>query len=97
LIKFLNTNKVHNTESFPYRFENTALYNNNLIEESFNEYAPHFKNSFKNQMMITEKATAIIGFGNAFFAQQAPLDISGKNRLSSSDLGAYQHIINVED
>ena len=97
LIKFLNTSKVHNTESFPYHFVNTTNYNNNLIEKTFNEYPPHFKNTSKNQMMITEKATSIIGFGNAFFAQQAPLDLLGKNRLSSSDLGAYQHLINVED
>ena len=97
LIKFLNTGNVHNTEIFPYNFADNTYFNNNLIAKNFNEFSPYFQNTNKNQMMITDKATSIIGFGNAFFAQQAPQDLLGKNRLTSSDLGAYQHVINPED
>ncbi|HLV50831.1 MAG TPA: hypothetical protein VKY44_02600, partial [Flavobacterium sp.] len=91
LIKFFNTANRFPTD-FPYDFSNTTYFSNCLIAKNNTEFQPYFFNPQKNQMMITDKATSLIGFGNSVYAQEVPQDITGKNRLSSPDLGAYQHI-----
>ncbi|WKW47397.1 hypothetical protein P3875_04875 [Myroides sp. JBRI-B21084] len=97
LIKFQNSGNRYNTDIFPYNFNNATYYSNNLIAKNFNEHQPYFSDTQKNKMMITEKATSIINYGNPFYAQQAPNDIVGISRLTSADLGAYQHITSVVD
>src|SRR5690606_33306033 len=97
LIKFLNSANRFNTESFPYQFTNNTYYTNNLIAKSFNEHQPYFFNTNKNELMITDKATSLINFGNAAYAQQVPQDLLGKSRLTSADLGAYQHVNSSAD
>jgi len=96
LIKFFNTGNRF-PSGFPYDFENITYFNNCLIAKNNTNYRPYFFHPQKNQMMITEQAESLIGFGNAIDAQEVPLDITGKNRLSSPDLGAYQHIDSPED
>lgn len=91
LIKFFNTANRFPTD-FPYDFSNTTYFSNCLIAKNNTEFQPYFFNPQKNQMMITDKASDLIDFGNTIYAQDVPLDITGKNRLSSPDLGAYQHI-----
>ncbi len=97
LVKFLNSSNRFDTTNFPYNFSNTTNFNNCLLAKNFNDHQPYFYNTNKNQMMITEKATALISYGNPFFAQQVPQDLLGKNRLTSADLGAYQHVNSSED
>lgn len=96
LIKFFNTGNRFNTD-FPYNFENSSYFSNVLIAKNFTEYQPFFLNTQKNKMIITDKATHLIGFGNPFFSQSIPSDITGKNRLGSPDLGAYQHVSSTQD
>ena len=91
LIKFVDySNQAFG--NFPYDFNNTTYFSNCLIARSSNQYRPYFKNPNKNEMMITDKATDIIGFGNLNYAQQVPFDISGISRIPNPDLGAYQNI-----
>ena len=97
LIKFLNSGNRYDTSKFPYNFNNTTYFKNGLLAKNFNEQNPYFLNTNKNKMMITDKATSIINFGNQAYAQQIPYDLSGNNRVSSPDLGAYQHVSSVTD
>jgi len=91
LIKFTDySNQVFGT--YPYDFNNSTYFSNCLIARTPQQYRPYFKNTKKNQMMITDKSIDIIGIGNPFFAQQVPFDLLGNSRLSSPDLGAYQNI-----
>lgn len=91
LIKFVDySNQAFG--NFPYDFNNTTYFSNCLIARSSNQYRPYFKNPNKNEMMITDKATDIIGVGNLNYAQQVPFDISGISRIPNPDLGAYQNI-----
>ncbi len=97
LVKFLNSANRFNTDSFPYNFSNITNFNNCLIAKNFNEHQPYFYNTNKNELMITEKATSLINYGNLLFAQQVPQDLLGKSRLTSADLGAYQHVSSSAD
>src|SRR5690606_27662332 len=97
LVKFLNSSNRFDTTNFSYNFNNTTNFNNCLIAKNFNEYQPYFYNTNKNKLMITEKATSLINYGNPFFAQQVPQDLLGKSRLTSVDLGAYQHVSSSAD
>lgn len=96
LIKFFNTGNRFAT-TFPYDFFNTTYFNNCIIAKNSIENLPYFFNTQKNEMMITDKATSIINKGNQLFSQQIPQDILGKNRLSTPDLGAYQHVSSSTD
>ncbi len=96
LIKFFNSGNRFTTD-FPYSFTNSVNYNNCLIAKNSIENQPYFLNTYKNQLMITDKATSIIGFGNPIFAQSIPSDITGKSRTNSADLGAYQHVSSTQD
>lgn len=91
LIKFFDvTQTVYN--KYPYFFEDNSKFNNCLISRSNNQFAPNFSNISKNKLMITQLATSIIGFGSQANATSAPQDLLGVSRVSSPDLGAYQHI-----
>jgi len=96
LIKFFNTGNRFTTD-FPYNFENAAYYPGILLAKNFSEHLPYFFNTQKNEMMITDKASTLIGAANPVFAQSAPLDIAGKSRIPSADIGAYQHISSTQD
>lgn len=96
LIKFTDySNAAFGT--FPYDFNNSAYFSNCLVARNSTQFKPYFKNSGKNQMMITSKSTDIIGIGNQIIAQQVPLDILGKSRISQPDLGAYQNVPETEE
>ena len=97
LVKFLNSGNRFDTANFPYNFGNTANFNNCLLAKDFSDHQPYFLNTSKNQLMITDKATTLINYGNPFFAQQAAQDLLGKSRLTSADLGAYQHVSSSAD
>lgn len=97
LIKFLNSANRYDTTSFPYNFNSSTLFNNCLVAKNFNDYQPYFLSTSKNELMITDKASSLINFGNPFFAQQVPQDLLGKSRLTSADLGAYQHVSSSVD
>jgi len=75
-----------------YDFTNTAQYENILISEE-----PDFQKPSENVFFIGED-TAGESFGLLSAAAQFPTDITGDNRSSAPDLGAYQSIIfPVED
>jgi hypothetical protein len=67
-------------------FNDTSHYQNILINED-----PVFENPQENKMAIGD-TSPYINQGDVNTAQQVPLDISGVNRTSAPDLGAYQHI-----
>lgn len=96
LIKFIdNANRVFG--QFPYVFENPIYFSNCLVARNSNQYLPYFKSTNTNEMMITDKATDIIGIGNTMFSQQVPLDLRGISRTSSPDLGAYQNVPETQE
>jgi hypothetical protein len=68
-----------------YIFSNTALYEGNIYN-----FEPQFKNTEKNQLLISTTSPAI-NEGNSTFASQVPQDILTNNRTVSPDLGAYQN------
>ncbi|GAA4237842.1 hypothetical protein GCM10022291_25990 [Postechiella marina] len=89
LIRFDNTNT--NLTGANYDLTNTTHYQGNLFNED-----PNFLDTQLNKFNIGEESAAI-NQGLATFASQVPLDILNKNRTSTPDLGAYQHIIFPED
>lgn len=96
LIKFFNTANRF-PAGFPYDFENATYFDNCLISKSYAQFNPYFFNTQKNQMMITDQAESLIGFGKLIHAQEAPLDLNGINRTTNADLGAYQHVDSPKD
>ena len=79
-----------NTNSFSgpnYNFNNDLLYENVIFNQD-----PDFKNPTLNELIIGEDSAGN-GQGNMIYASQVPLDLLMVNRTSSSDIGAYQHII----
>lgn len=96
LIKFFDTSNQL-SGNYPYEFSNASVYNQCLIAKYAQQYPPYFKNVTKNQLMPTDQATSIIGYGSIQNAQQVPNDIQGFSRVSSPDLGAYQHVINTDE
>lgn len=69
-----------------YNFENTTLFENIILNET-----PLFLNEQRNQMIISNDSPANAK-GNSTTASLVPLDILGKDRTQSPDLGAYQSI-----
>lgn len=85
LIKFNNTS--NNTL---YPIANTTNYNSDCkIATNNTQYNPKYKSTNKNQMWPTEDLSFIIS--NAAFIST---DILGKNRTSTSNIGAYNTIAN---
>lgn len=70
-----------------FDFDNTEYYQDNI----FNGEAD-FKNLEQHDFIIGEASDAK-GKGYLPASQQVPLDILGTNRITSPDLGAYQHMI----
>ncbi|TXE15045.1 hypothetical protein FUA26_00625 [Seonamhaeicola algicola] len=89
LIRFQNNNSEFTGEN--YNFENTSHFENIIFNET-----PDFKNPDSNMFIIGENSSAI-NKGSLNFALQVPTDILNKNRTTSPDLGAYQHIIISEE
>ena len=56
----------------------------------------NFKDASKNQLMIGDNSPAN-NQGASLFASQVPTDILNVNRTTSPDLGAYQHMLFVEE
>jgi hypothetical protein len=93
---FYNTSlKFNDVSDYFSGNENYNFSNTNIYENMFNNFDPGFINPFENDLRINQYSE-LIGLGNYEYAQSAPFDILGYNRLDSPDLGAYQHII-IED
>ncbi|HLW62390.1 MAG TPA: right-handed parallel beta-helix repeat-containing protein [Flavobacterium sp.] len=90
LVKFFDTNNVVYGQ-FPYEFENNNVFENCLIARNHLTYRPFFANYRNNQMMITEEAVDLIGFGTNNTTVSVPQDIVGNTR-TTIDIGAYQHV-----
>lgn len=85
LIRFNNSN--NNFTGPNYNLDDTNHYVNNTFNED-----PHFKNTDLNQLIIGQESAAI-NKGKLIFSSQVPTDILNKDRTTSPDLGAYQHVI----
>ena len=85
LIRFDNSNNSFTSPE--YDFNNTELYENIIFNEN-----PDFLDTENNKMIIGQESAAI-NQGNSLFALQVPFDILNTDRISTPDLGAYQHII----
>lgn len=93
---FYNTSlKFNDVSDYFSGNENYNFSNTNTYENMFNNFDPGFINPFENDLRINQYSE-LIGLGNYEYAQSAPFDILGNNRLDSPDLGAYQHVI-IED
>lgn len=82
---------------FPYDFKNPNRYSEIYLSTAADIYRPHFSNIDKNHLMITDKSVDLLGKGNLETARKVPLDLNGKSRISSPDLGAYQNITSPKD
>jgi hypothetical protein len=89
LIRFEDNN--NNFTGPNYDFNDTSKYENIIFNLD-----PDFFNPNLNQLIIGEESAAI-NQGNPMFAAQVPFDILNVNRISTPDLGAYQHISFPED
>ncbi len=85
-IQFNDVNNIYTDDPF-YDFTNLALFTNNLLN-----IEPDFKNLYLNELIIGEDSECI-GQANAIGTMQVPLDILGKARANTADIGAYEHII----
>ncbi|MEL4455822.1 hypothetical protein [Lutimonas vermicola] len=70
-----------------YDFEDVSRYQNNILNGEAD-----FKDVNENQLFIGA-ASDVISNANVPAAQKVPFDILGVNRVTSPDMGAYQHII----
>jgi len=70
-----------------YDFDDTSKYQANIFNGE-----PDFKDVDDNDFIIGEASDANAN-ANLPAAQKVPFDILGVNRVSSPDMGAYQHII----
>lgn len=86
LIRFDDFN--NNFEDIPeYNFDDITHYQNNIFNED-----PNFKEPFENELIIGEESAGN-NMADTSAASQVPLDILGVNRVTTPDIGAYQHII----
>ena len=81
LLKFKNK-----SENELYNFENTAHYDNILLNLD-----PEFTSPIQNDFIIRENSSAF-GAGNLATAGLVPLDILGADRTKNPSLGAYEVI-----
>ena len=92
---------------FNYNFNNCLIryqVNNNPINFNddmhfsniFLNQDPDFKNPDENKLIIGENSNANAE-GDTFYSNLVPNDILGVDRTVSPDLGAYQHIIFVDE
>ncbi|OWP79425.1 hypothetical protein BWK62_02440 [Flavobacterium oreochromis] len=86
LIKFNDTNNQYNIPLYDF-IKNAS--NNNIVDTRLNNFDPKFKDPSKNNLNILKNSPAIAKGNNAFLI---PKDLSGINRTSPPDLGAYQHL-----
>ncbi|RSK38258.1 right-handed parallel beta-helix repeat-containing protein [Mangrovimonas spongiae] len=84
LLRFEDPTNSFNTAN--YNFNDTSKYEGNIFNDD-----PAFLNAQNNQMRIGE-GSAAINLGDVTFAAQVPEDISGENRTTAPDAGAYQYI-----
>ncbi len=70
-----------------YDFDDSSKYQDNIFNGE-----PDFKDVNENQFIIGEISDAN-GMADLPAAQKVPFDILGVNRISSPDIGAYQHVI----
>lgn len=101
----LTLDKIEGAE-FQYNFKNNLIQyenvnsdipeydfddNNHFQDNIFNK-SPDFKAPYENIMFIGQESYGN-GKGNLQGASEVPFDILGVNRISSPDIGAYQHMM----
>ncbi|MCB4800137.1 hypothetical protein [Neotamlana laminarinivorans] len=89
LIRFSDTNNNYTGDN--YNFDDVTHYENIIFNEN-----PDFKDTVNNKLIIGENSEAI-NKGSTIFSNQVTTDILNKDRTTSPDLGAYQHITFTED
>lgn len=89
LIRFEDNN--NNFTGPNYDFNDTSKYEGIIFNADPDFFKPNL-----NQLIIGDESAAI-NQGNPAFASQVPFDILNVNRISTPDLGAYQHITFPED
>jgi hypothetical protein len=90
ILKFTDTTGQF-TDDPLYNFENTALYSSPFINAE-----PDFIDTSKNDFRIGPDSEAI-GNANVENALMVPLDILGNDRIVSPDIGAYQHLPELQN
>lgn len=86
LIRFDDFN--NNFAGIPeYDFDDITHYQNNILNED-----PNFREPYENDLIIGEESAGN-NMGDTNAASQVPLDILGISRMTTPDIGAYQHII----
>ncbi|CAH8283250.1 hypothetical protein EV196_102219 [Mariniflexile fucanivorans] len=85
LIRFDNRNNNYTVAN--YDFTDANHYEGNIFNQD-----PNFLNTSLNKLIIGEDSAAI-NKGLSTFATQVPFDILNVSRITTPDLGAYQHII----
>lgn len=70
-----------------YNFEDENYYQDNIFNGK-----PDFKDPYENNLIIGTESSGI-NHGNIDEAAKFPFDLMGINRLTSPDIGAYQHQI----
>lgn len=81
---------------FPYDFDNTNRYTDNLIQRMNQEYLPYFNDISKNKLQLTSESIGILGRANPVYSQETPFDMEGHPRLVSPNFGAYQTVFESE-
>ncbi len=89
LIRF--DDNSNNFSGANYDFDDTSKYEGIIFNQD-----PNFKDVDLNEMIIGDESAAN-GQGLASFASQVPFDILNVNRVSSPDIGAYQHVTFEEE
>ncbi|PCI10645.1 MAG: hypothetical protein COB73_03220 [Flavobacteriaceae bacterium] len=70
-----------------YNFDDVTHYQNNIFNED-----PNFREPYENDLIIGDESAGK-NMADTSGASQVPLDILGVSRISTPDIGAYQHII----
>jgi len=88
---FKDTSK-RNTQAFIYNYSNESIYSRVTVLNTPALANIDFQDPKKNLFSYSSLMTHLIGKGDTTIARSIPLDIDGKDRENSADLGAYQHI-----
>ena len=94
LLKFNNSESIYSTNPL-YKFEDPTLYENCIVAKTNFDFKADFLNPSENKLQIGANSAAK-GTGNPIFSA-GTFDILAKPRNSSSDIGAYNYIVFVEE
>lgn len=85
------------TNLFPYNYNDSDYYSNNVILANSNSGKVAFADSNHNKYQLTDQSTEILGKADTETAQKVPEDLSGNPRISNPDFGAYQHLNTIQE